>query len=1059
MATNDDNPFADLDSPESNRPPESRRDERTKPGNKSGTRSRAPLWIGIGGVAVLVAIVATIVGLSGRTPVVHPDPKEPPIEPADAAKISVPVKGDPPSTPPEPREPSVPTVVKEPSVPVKSDVALSPLDVPLDLSAFLIDGEMTVPKGTSVGRSFLEDRLELRAANGFGIDISLPEEPLAKTRAEWKFQKARFIRDEPNLVFAEVPRYAEGWHFEFDARVKIGATTYQLRNIGNSTRAEAEWMLRSALSLQQTPAIRAALERLPKMVAALEAVECSVDDKNGMRTLFVHGNKVRDEDLAIVKDLPAIGNLSINGADRITAKGMQHLAGLRGVRSLSLAGKYIADDTVAPLKGLSEVRNVRLSSSPLILHDYHSLSDAGLAFLASMPWLESVEIAANPTWAKSLTITGSGLVHLRGAKGLKEVELSGETIDNTALEHLATLPSIKKLTINRCQFTDAGFLQLKNLKELEEVRLFRVPLRGPGLATIGASPKLKRLSATDCPITEIAGLRGSCVKELDFNDCPITDAGLAPAASLAQLTQLVLKNSEVTDLGLAHLAGGLPAMLDYLDLGGTKITDAGLIHLKDSKKLRVLVLSQTKVTEKGLTTLAGLPNILGRISFDMPKGPMIVTIPPDPKPVLPPIPVDKLPAADPTALIKKYGDAKYDDNDPKKPIVSVNLSFSDVTDEELGHLRELKTLQKLDIHRCKSITDAGLAYLAGLPELRELDLHETSVMGDGLVHLRGLTKLTVLRLPDGAFNEKQVAPLAGLKELSELQVDRFRDREAYLRFVSGFPKLRFIDLEKIELNDDRLELLGKMTALEYSGDMRIEKITDRGAKHLGRMRNLKELDFSGHRLSDDGFVVLSNLTGLEKLTFYETRLTDRGLMGLRELKRLKHLYLGGANITDAGLANLAGLTKLESLGLKATGITDQGLRHLRDLESLEYLNLSVTGVNGSGLQFLEMPSLHRIELDRVRLSEAGVAALMSMASLEEISLIGNRLTDRDVAALAKLPSLKTLDLSDNFALTDKAVDSLLKFPALKSVLLNGTLLSPKAIERLRAKEGLEARFD
>ena len=69
------------------------------------------------------------------------------------------------------------------------------------------------------------------------------------------------------------------------------------------------------------------------------------------------------------------------------------------------------------------------------------------------------------------------------------------------------------------------------------------------------------------------------------------------------------------------------------------------------------------------------------------------------------------------AAIKKLGGrVKVDDEKPGKPVISVDL-------------------------RRTKVTDAGLVHLKGLTELRGLFLYYTNVTDAGLVHLKGLTEL------------------------------------------------------------------------------------------------------------------------------------------------------------------------------------------------------------------------------------------------------------------------------------------------------------------------------
>jgi hypothetical protein len=99
--------------------------------------------------------------------------------------------------------------------------------------------------------------------------------------------------------------------------------------------------------------------------------------------------------------------------------------------------------------------------------------------------------------------------------------------------------------------------------------------------------------AGDAEIALLAGVAEQAYV-VNLADAKPTEAGLAPLASLKNVSALHLERSALTDGGLAHLKP--LANLQYLNLYGTPISDAGLTHLAGLKNLRRLYLWQTKVS-------------------------------------------------------------------------------------------------------------------------------------------------------------------------------------------------------------------------------------------------------------------------------------------------------------------------------------------------------------------------------------------------------------------------------------------------------------------------------
>ena len=311
-------------------------------------------------------------------------------------------------------------------------------------------------------------------------------------------------------------------------------------------------------------------------------------------------------------------------------------------------------------------------------------------------------------------------------------------------------------------------------------------------------PKLHHLNLHS-PVGDngVSKLHGSAIIDLDLGYTEVTDRGLAVLPDIPGLGTLRLRGTRITDAALVHL--GRVKSLAFLDLSGTEVTGSGLSHFKGRPTLEFLGLSNTPLAEAALAELAGCPKLmaldleatpitdsafdklrdakslsrLGVVATDVSRAAVdrfkadrpgvrvhstIQAAEPDPKPVAPPVAIDKLPAADPTALAKKYtAEVKTDDDLADKPVIAIRLAGSAVTDEELAHLRGWKKLRSVNLSGCKNVTDAGLPYLALLPELTELNLDDTQVTGDGLVHLRGLSGLVALDLPDGRSHPEKAS--------------------------------------------------------------------------------------------------------------------------------------------------------------------------------------------------------------------------------------------------------------------------------------------------------------
>jgi Leucine-rich repeat (LRR) protein len=986
---------------------------------------------------------------------------------------------------------------------------VSDRDVPMDLSRYLVRGEIAVPEGTTVNRK-PGGGCVLQSDEAFRIEVGRPGQSLADVKANWAGQKAKWVRDEPAVLLAEFPDKGHA----IDARVKLGDLEYRLATPTGIyfTREQAERMLKSALSLKQTDAIQASMKREGATREQLKAAGCTIVESVDWWSLSLEGDKVNDDILIAAKELTGLHTLALAGAPKVTAKGIAHLATAPALEQLILTGPDTTDELVAPLRAAVGLTYVAMSN--------HGLTDAGLAFLASLSNLHELLLIGSPTPRASARIKGEGFAHLKGLKSLTKVTLNGEPIDDIGMEHLGAVKSLRELSLNRLRVTDVGIGHLAGLTKLERVSLTRLPIRGSGLSAFSTLPELQMLDLTGSALIDsyMDRLRGARVTELNLSNTGISDNGLKSIPDLSKLQVLNLKGTRVTDAGLVHLACA-PALRE-ISLDHTGIGGAGFAHFKARAELRSLSANYTAVSDAALAELPGCPNLaklalvgtpvtdagldnlqtvlsleavdlhetdvtsaaVDRFKTARPKAVLEWTSPVaagEPKTVLPPVPVDKLRSADPNALVKKYeGSIKTDDEEPGKPVIAVGLAGSAVTDEELANLRGLKSLQTLDLTGCKNVSDAGLAYLTTLLELRTLRLRGTGVTGDGLAHLKGLSALTTLELPSAGMTLKQLAPVGALKSLEHLSITPPPEHDAYLAFMSGFPRLKEINLKDISPTPRRLATVGKLTGLERL-DLESDHVDDRGLSYLKGLTNLKELRLSSELASDAGLQHLGGLTGLKVLELRGSRFTDLGFQHLRNLVELERLQVRGtglstgglvhvqpfiklieldlkeAEVADSGLQRLTDLKELELIDLSSTLVTDEGLKHFKGLEELRTLRLEDTRVTGKGFVAIKrLPRLARLHLSRSQVNDDGLAAIAQVESIEQLELDGSAITDTGLARLKVLPNLKQLKLNRVARITDKSIDVLKQFPALTEVFARDSGLSAKAIADLKKKEGL-----
>lgn len=235
-----------------------------------------------------------------------------------------------------------------------------------------------------------------------------------------------------------------------------------------------------------------------------------------------------DAGLRSIAELPILEELHVTGGDGITVAGIARIGGMQSLKSL------------------------------MLMSDSRNFTDAGIAELAKLSNLTSLDLYMTP---KYCPVTKSGLNHLNRLTELTFLSIHGGRPDDSVLD-LSALYEIENLTID-------------------------IPeLRDEDAAFVAKLPNLKWLQ----------GIQG------------ITNEGMAHVAGLTRLERLGIGGPTVTDEGLRHLRR--LKVLNNLYVEGN-FTDAGLRQLESNELLRIVSFEGGRsFTQEGLERFIGaLPHL------------------------------------------------------------------------------------------------------------------------------------------------------------------------------------------------------------------------------------------------------------------------------------------------------------------------------------------------------------------------------------------------------------------------------------------------------------------
>jgi Leucine-rich repeat (LRR) protein len=159
-------------------------------------------------------------------------------------------------------------------------------------------------------------------------------------------------------------------------------------------------------------------------------------------------------------------------------------------------------------------------------------------------------------------------------------------------------------------------------------------------------------------------------------------------------------------------------------------------------------------------------------------------------------------------ITKIGGRVGVDEKMPGKPVISLSLRDTKVTDAGLEILKALPNLQSLDLTNTK-ITEYGLKNLKELTKIHTLDLSVTEVNDAGLEHVEGMINLRSLILGVTKITDAGLAHINGLTNLQKLNLEGTQVTDAGLEQLKALINLRELNLSNTKVTDESMKKLQK----------------------------------------------------------------------------------------------------------------------------------------------------------------------------------------------------------------------------------------------------------
>ena len=168
---------------------------------------------------------------------------------------------------------------------------------------------------------------------------------------------------------------------------------------------------------------------------------------------------------------------------------------------------------------------------------------------------------------------------------------------------------VVEATFNQAGFYNDELEKLANFKKLRKLTAWHNFRKG----------ELHKFRDGENPTSGagLAAFQGGALESINFGGSPFDNHGVAAAAGVESLKELIVYHTQVDDQGCEALRGN--THIEYVSLGpqySLRITDRALPALASMRALKHLEINETRLTWEGLRHLAALQGQLEKVTFN-----------------------------------------------------------------------------------------------------------------------------------------------------------------------------------------------------------------------------------------------------------------------------------------------------------------------------------------------------------------------------------------------------------------------------------------------------------
>jgi len=269
-----------------------------------------------------------------------------------------------------------------------------------------------------------------------------------------------------------------------------------------------------------------------------------------------------------------------------------------------------------------------------------------------------------------------------------------------------------------------------------------------------------------------------------------------------------------------------------------------------------------------------------------------------------------------------------------KQLQSLNLSNSDIYNESILPLAQLKELRSLNVSLCFPNQDALGEILSKMKKLTHLELVGNKLTDGMGLYLLPLKNLTYLNLRLNKFTDVIGRDLSSLKKLTQLDLSTNEFTDKMGPYLSQLSELTFLSLSRNKFTDTIIPSLCLLENLEKLHLSNTEGITNEITSLLNVSKKLKILNFAVcTKLTNAIGPSLLQQIHLESLSLDNIKnITDDIMQYIVKLERLNHLGLSKCKVTPAIGSFLIQMKNLKSVSLRGMNMVEWDNDTMRTLK-------------------------------------------------------------------------------------------------------------------------------